>query len=170
MNNKLETDIFYKSTNNFAFVPFDSFHPSHIKRNVPYILFSRINRIVSNEEIKYKRFLEIANVLYNLKYPQLLIQDAFNKSLCYILKSKSICNSEDILPFVIKFNKTNVQVAQSVSNNYKFLQNNTETPSIFNNTKLQISYKNNNNIIRSLNKPLERVENVPLIVVVRAPN
>ena len=112
---------------------------------------------MSNNEIRFNRILEIANVLYNLKYPKLLIQDAMCKS-CNNSQTNTVTSiTNNLLPFVIKYNKTNTQVAQSVKNNFLVLQNNSLTQSIFENIKLQVSYINNNNIIRALNKPVEQV-------------
>ena len=37
-NHKVETDIHYKSTNSHRYLNYNSFHPGHIKDNVPYNL------------------------------------------------------------------------------------------------------------------------------------
>ena len=34
-NTNIETDIYYKKTNNHLYLNFKSFHPRHIKRNIP---------------------------------------------------------------------------------------------------------------------------------------
>ena len=78
---KIETDIYYKNTNNFNYLPFDSHHPRHTKRNIPYNLMLRINCIVSNEETKIIRMNFIKNELLKLKYPPNLINDAMKKAL-----------------------------------------------------------------------------------------
>jgi len=155
-NNSFDTDIHYKPTNNFSFVPFDSFHPGHVKRNVPYILFYRICSIVSSKETCALRINEISNHLLKLKYPKELINDAIKKAL---LKNKKITSNKNnnLIPFVIKFNPANAPIINSIKNHYKVLQTMTSTEHIFKNTKMQVAYQNNNNIIRHLSLPVFKV-------------
>ena len=47
-NGKLETDINYKPTNSHKYLNYESFHPKHIKDNIPYNLAKRIIVFVTN--------------------------------------------------------------------------------------------------------------------------
>ena len=49
-NNKIITDIYYKPTDTFQFLPFTSCHPKHIKKNVSYNLTRRICTIVDEKD------------------------------------------------------------------------------------------------------------------------
>jgi hypothetical protein len=78
--NKIATDIYYKKTNNFSYIPFTSNHPRHIKINIPYNLAYRIKRIVNTPELRFQRYIQLFNNLHQLKYPSLLIFDAIIKA------------------------------------------------------------------------------------------
>ena len=78
---KVITDIFSKATDTYNYVPFNSAHPRHVIRNVPYSLARRIRGIVSDDELLPIRMGEMTRRLKNKKYPSKLIQDAINKSM-----------------------------------------------------------------------------------------
>ena len=69
----LSTDIFYKPTDSYRYLHFYSYHPRHIKRNIPYALATRIKRIVSEDDTRFFRLMELQSKLLKLKYPQALI-------------------------------------------------------------------------------------------------
>ena len=50
INNRITTDIFYKPTNAHDYLNYNSDHPEHTKRNVPYNLAKRIICFVSDQE------------------------------------------------------------------------------------------------------------------------
>ena len=43
MDNTLETVIFFKTTNNLHCLEYDSFHPQHVKDNIPFGMAKKIN-------------------------------------------------------------------------------------------------------------------------------
>ena len=49
-DNSVETDAFYKLTNTYDYLPYDSAHPDHTKNNIPYNLAKRIIVFVSTPE------------------------------------------------------------------------------------------------------------------------
>ena len=150
-DDKYVTDIYRKPTDNFSYVPFDSYHPGHIKRNIPYNLFRRISLIVSNPTIKLKRMNEVKNELLKLKYPITLINDAINKSFNSNLTNKSK-NNDALITFQIKHNHQNFPIINNVKNCFKMLKTCSQTESIFKNHKLIVSYNNNSNILQNFNK------------------
>ena len=137
----------------------DSYHPSHVKRNLPYTLLNRISRIVSNPLLKEIRMNEIISVLIDLKYPIKLLQDAKKKSLVNnTTKIINLCTKQKkSLSFIIKFNKNNQNIINLVRQNFLQLQFLSTTKPIFNDHKLTISYRNNHNILRSLSISTPRV-------------
>jgi hypothetical protein len=90
-NDTIITDIYHKPTDSFQYLPFSSNHPRHVKRNVPYILASRIQRIVSDTNLRIYRFNEMKYRLIKLKYPIKLIDDAINR--CNKIVNKSTSNN-----------------------------------------------------------------------------
>ena len=45
------TDIYSKDTDTFNYLPFNSCHPRHITRNIPFVLARRIRGIVSDNDL-----------------------------------------------------------------------------------------------------------------------
>ena len=142
----IETDIFYKKTHTFSFLHFHSRHPHHIKVNIPYTVFNRINRIVSDQTLKFHRFKEVFKIFSELKYPEELLVNAINKTLnhqyYYIHEKKN----EKIITYSLPYNKCNVEMNKNIfSKNNEILQN-----MHFNNTKFLRTYKLSPNIMTKL--------------------
>ncbi|CAI9724120.1 Hypothetical predicted protein [Octopus vulgaris] len=78
--NKIDTDIYYKSTNSKQYLPFDSCHPRHTRINVPFCL-ARICTIISDTNTQHTRLQELRTTLTNRNYPQPLIDSAIQRAL-----------------------------------------------------------------------------------------
>ena len=65
----IETDIFYKSTNNHDYLDYRSHHPTHTKNNIVYTLAKKIVEFVSNYETETSRMKELENWLIACNYP-----------------------------------------------------------------------------------------------------
>ena len=63
------TDLYQKPTDSQQYVPFNSCHPSHTKRNVPFNLSRRICTIVEEEQTKFERLSKLQNTLTKQQYP-----------------------------------------------------------------------------------------------------
>ena len=103
INNKLETDIFYKPTDTKQYLNFRSCHPRHVKRALPYNLARRICTIVSNDEVKVKRLEELSDSLVRCNYPKNLINDSINKALSYsreMLLNPKDATSDEISSYI----------------------------------------------------------------------
>ena len=59
-----------------------------MKRNIPYGLALRIQRLVSDEKLKLFRLLQLAQILSGLHYPDKLISDALLQSYNWQAKKK----------------------------------------------------------------------------------
>ncbi|OOY72080.1 GIY-YIG nuclease family protein [Solemya velum gill symbiont] len=77
---KITTDIYYKNTDTHQYLNFNSCHPSHIKRNIPYCMARRVCAIVIEEEIRNTRLHELKSFLMNQQYPRKLIEDGIRKA------------------------------------------------------------------------------------------
>lgn len=111
VNDTLVTDIYYKPTDAKRYLHFHSYHPRHIKRNLPYCLASRISKIVSDPKRKQQQFAVLKNRLLYLKYPERLINDAINRSR--LNSSKKDEQPHEIMPFCYTYSATNQQVTRS---------------------------------------------------------
>ena len=97
-NNKIVTDI-YKNTDTHQFFNFQSCHPSHTKRNLPYCIARRVNE----QELREVRLRELTAFLRRQNYPPGLITDGIKKakqvSIADLRTPRPETNS-DIIPFV----------------------------------------------------------------------
>lgn len=146
--NQISTDIYHKPTDSLQYLHFYSHHPRHIKRNIPYCLAFRINRIVSSNDIKIERLNELKGNLLELKYPINLINDAISKCFQdYNPKPKQ--NVSTSLFFSMPYNHQNVDFYQeNILPKLKRLNENSyqETP-----IKITRCMKQPPNILRMLN-------------------
>ena len=134
-------------------VPFNSYHPSHVKTNIPYNLFRRIYLLVTDPKIINNRINELKFHLKGLKYPHSLIIDAINKAKGNNntkLKNKP----ELIIPYAYNYNKQNFPFNSTIKNYFEMLKNNLSSKEIFKNYDLIIVHKKSLNIFQSINKSL----------------
>ena len=66
---KIITDVHYKITDTHQYLHFDSCHPRHTKRTIPFNLARRICTIVLEKELKKKHLKELESMLVDRKYP-----------------------------------------------------------------------------------------------------
>ena len=97
--NRLETDIYHKATDTFQYLNYTSYHPRHIKQNIPFSIARRICTIVSNPQIKETRLQELSNHLLKRNYPLQIIQDGIKRAKLIPLKDlrKTKINKKKII-------------------------------------------------------------------------
>ncbi|XP_071177790.1 uncharacterized protein [Mytilus edulis] len=71
---EIKTDIFYKGTDTHQYLDFNSCHPSHTKRNIPYCLARKICTVVEDEHLREDRLEELQSFLIKQNYPETLIE------------------------------------------------------------------------------------------------
>lgn len=113
-DNKIHTDIFRKHTDTMSYVPFTSAHPYHVLKNIPYTLARRVRTIVSEENVRHKRYDELKDRLIQLKYPISLIDDAI-KTANENTNRQELRESNTVkIPFIHEYNKNNPNIYQQV--------------------------------------------------------
>ena len=154
-NNKITTDIYYKSTDTHQYLHFGSSHPRHIKRAIPYNLARRICTIVSEEETKNQRLNELKTFLLDQLYPINLINDG-------IKKAKEINRDElinptprndqeaKILPLVTTYNPRNLNITPAVRNLNEILKTDEEMARVLSKFKFINSKRQPKNLGRML--------------------
>ena len=75
------TDIYSKDTDTFNYLPFNSCHPRHITRNIPFVLARRIRGIVSDPALVLLRMEEMKLRLIPKGYPKQLISESIRKAM-----------------------------------------------------------------------------------------
>ena len=78
---KTLTDIYSKDTDTFNYLPFNSCHPRHITRNIPFVLARRIRGIVSDHALVLLRMEEMKLRLIEKCYPKQLINEGIRKAM-----------------------------------------------------------------------------------------
>ena len=76
----IETDVFYKSTNNHDYLDYFSHHPQHVKDNITFNLAKRIVIFCSDPIVEKQRLKELRHWLLACNYPEKLINDKFFKA------------------------------------------------------------------------------------------
>ena len=79
-DNQTITDLYSKKTDTFNYVPFNSSHPRHTLRNIPFSLARRIRGIVSDPNLQSARMEEMKRRLIQKKYPGRLINEAIRRA------------------------------------------------------------------------------------------
>ena len=64
---RLTTDIYYKPTDSFQYLPYTSSHPRHTKNNIPYNLARRICMIIENREKREQCLQELKYIMLSKK-------------------------------------------------------------------------------------------------------
>jgi hypothetical protein len=111
INERLVTDIYYKETDSMQYLDFYSYHPNHIKRNIPYVLFRRLCRIINDDVLKNIRLNQLEKHLLSLHYPKNLILDAKSKATslnsCNLSIKNNNNNNNNNNNIIINNNKNN---------------------------------------------------------------
>lgn len=120
------TDIYYKNTDTHQYLTFDSCHPSHTKRNIPFNIARRICTIVSDKSIREERLSELQLYLLKQNYPTHLIEEAISKSSQIpqneLRQPKTKNKCENNIPFVITHNPRNSNILKTARDFFPILQ------------------------------------------------
>ena len=108
---RLTTNINYKITDTKQYLHYQSNHPRHIKRNIPYNLARIICTIVDTDRDKERRLDKLSELLAKRGYPKDLINFGINKAKISKLEdlrgSRAPANSYNVLAVVSTFNPNN---------------------------------------------------------------
>ena len=104
---RLTTDVYTKPTDTRAYLHFDSDHPRHTKRAVPYGLAVRAKRICSNQSRYQRQKQEIHSKLRQRGYPardiNLSLERAGGIDRATLLEKKTTTASKDGVPLVLTY-------------------------------------------------------------------
>ncbi|CAJ0944555.1 unnamed protein product [Ranitomeya imitator] len=113
---RLGIDIFTKPTDRNGLLHFSSCHPPSIKRSIPKSQFHRVDRIVSDMDIKKTRLMEMEQKFTDRGYPQGVLTDA-KQNLSH---SKPKDNQKRI-PFVSTFHPFSGLVQSTIRRHWNIL-------------------------------------------------
>jgi hypothetical protein len=153
-NNRVITDVFYKETDTKQYLNYYSNHPRYIKNNIPYNLARRICTIVSEDDLRNQRLMELRLFLKQCFYPEDLVQHGIEKALNIPqteLRREVQRNSEEaIIPYITTYDPNLDDKYGVVRNIFDFLQKCPKTSKSFKNKKLISSKRQPPNLKRLL--------------------
>ena len=92
-NGKLWTDLFCKPTDTHSYLRYESAHPPHCKKSLPYSQFLRLRRICSREEDFVRHCADMTVHFLHRGYPESILKEAVAKatslSRCDLLTPKT---------------------------------------------------------------------------------
>ena len=150
----LTTDMYYKPTDSFQYLPYTSSHPRHTKNNIPYNLARGICMIVENQDIRKRRLDDLKQILLRKQYPAEIIDYGVNKALTLtteeLRRVREQATENNLLCLVTTHNPNNPQVFQLVRKTLPMLNQNSSLKSIMSKTKVIHSQRQPRNLKRML--------------------
>lgn len=139
-DNRIVTDIFYKITDTKQYLDFRSYHPRHIKNNIPFNLARRICTIVSTKDKIDLRLEELRQNLLACNYPPGIINKGLEMALNIPQnqlreEKKTITNNSDI-PFVTTNHPHSNETKNIIYETMKKVKNNESLGKLFDNTRI----------------------------------
>ena len=121
-------DLYHKPTDTLRYVPLNSNHPPHCKRNIPFTLARRICTIVENQERKIIHLDQLRKNLTPQRYPQDVINKGISKAMSIpqnqLRKPKESRNVDKIIPYISTYNPNNSQIFDTVKSTFESLKHN----------------------------------------------
>ena len=146
----IHTDIYYKATNSHDYLHYDSFHPEHTLKNIPYCLAKRIVVFCSNELTMNERLDELRELLKQCDYPAKVIEDGIhNAQLQGPAPPK--CSKDNTVALVHQ-NMSNYRFSHILSTTRHLMENarSDEIRHVFKNTRFVEAMRQPRNIIRTI--------------------
>lgn len=100
-NGTLITKVFHKPSYEPYYLPFNSIHPVHMKKNIPFAMLIRAIRYCSSFNLFIEERESLRMALLLNKYPNTFIQEQFNKVFQNIAESLSAQNYDRIRQQII---------------------------------------------------------------------
>ena len=152
-NGKVDTDIYYKETNTQDYLNYQSHHPIHVKKNIPYNLAKRIIVFVSNEKTMNYRLKELKEWLINCNYPESIINKAFHNAKLQG-PAPNPENDKETIPYVTTYftNYCSRNIVNTANECFKN-SNDEDINNVFGNTKIVLAQKQTPNLLRILSRP-----------------
>ena len=132
-NGCIKTGLYTKPTDAHMYLHYDSYHPAHQRKSIPYSQAIRLRRVCSTPQ----RFMEATDqLLKNLTlrgYPKTLVKSAINraahKDRTSLLKTqeKLPTTGNKPIPLIINYNPHNPSITKILNINKRILASSVET-------------------------------------------
>ena len=152
-NNNINFDIYYKPTNSFSYLRFDSSHPKHTIKNIAYSLAKRIINIVSiNKDIRIEK---LKDDLKNRGHPIDVINQSLEK--LFTPHIQTCRDNEDLITFIHTHNPNHSFNRNRIINCLNNIQDQ-KLQDAFKHKKILLTTRNTRNLKQILTKAKFEVE------------
>ena len=154
-DSNVHTKIYTKPTDKKLYLHYNSSHPYHTKRSIPFSQAIRYRRIITEDSVLQQQLLELKDKFVIRGYPQHLILQQINKAqniprnetLTYKNKEHQTLQTDNFLPLIINYHPS--FTSRNKDNIYKIctagwqslLDSNSKLSTIFKNTTPKIVFK-----------------------------
>ena len=117
-DDRVTTSVFTKPTDSHSYLMYNSFHPQHLLKSIPFSQFLRIRRLCSNDEDFHKQADLFAHFFRNRGYPNQLIQSAIfkaaSKDRLELLSGRGQRPNNDRIPVVLTYTPLTSRLAVGI--------------------------------------------------------
>ena len=141
--------VHYKPTVSHSYLLHSSSHPSHVKNSIPFSQFLRLRRLCSDDSDFSNKLEEMRHFFKKRGYPDSLSTNTAQHRAQQIDRQSALQTSQkeknERIPFTLTYHPHNLAAENIILKNFKLLQNDNETGSIFSKPPL-VSFKRDKNI------------------------
>ena len=95
----VETELYYKDTNNHHYLEYDSFHAKHVKNNIPFNFFKKIIVFTSDPGKEKIEIEKMRAWLYKCGYPKFIVDKGLHNAKLQG-PAPAPDSKKDVIPFV----------------------------------------------------------------------
>ena len=157
-NGNTWTNVFYKETNTHEYLRYDSHHPEHVKKNIPYVLAKRIIVFTSKDDVMNQNLIDLKKWLIKCGYPTKVIEQGVKNALLQGPAPKK--TDAKIIPLISTFssnleNKLVIEVTKQLIKNSK----NERINQAFKEIQLIQAFRQPKNLLRTLTNSSFNLQN-----------
>ncbi|XP_071993372.1 uncharacterized protein [Engystomops pustulosus] len=143
---QIKVSGYRKPTATNALLHYNSAHPDHVKKAVPYGQFVRLRRINDSDESFHKQALELKDRLRLRGYPDTIIKTAYDKATKLdrhqLLHRREVKRNSDRFTFTFDFCPNERNIRKAIQRNWVILERDPELRKVTVNRPM-ISFKRN---------------------------
>ena len=152
-----EVEIFHKETDTNSVLSFNSCHPSHTLRNIPFNAARRIKALTDNPKTVNENLLKMKDKFISANYPLGVVETAISSvrklDTTTLRYSKEKVQNENILSFVHTFDPSLPQLATLVKESVSRIYKHKEVKHIFKDSRFIDSQREPLSLGRLLHRP-----------------
>ena len=149
-NSRLHTKTYKKPTDRSSYLHNQSYHPSALKKNIPYGQALRLKKICTEQDEFDKSLTQMNHAFLKRGYQQDHLTEQFkrasSKNRDELLQYKNKTNNRKIIPLITTYNKKLPNLKQMIEKHWNILKIDENLATTFNQTKPVVAYRRNKNL------------------------